>query len=96
MRYVPHSIGNQISFIQRLQGELRKLEHESTIDEKKEETSLGGMRCFQKLISDGMLICILSQQEGKEGSLVCHRTLYLILAYFMNAMKTQQTYRIYK
>lgn len=46
MRYVPHSVGNQISFIQRLQGELRKLEHEPMVRAEKEEKGLEGMVCF--------------------------------------------------
>ena len=55
---------------------------------KKEENGLGGVGCFQKLNCNSMLICILSKVRE---SLVCHND-YLILAYFINAMKTWQTY----
>lgn len=88
MRYVPHSVGNQISFIQRLKGELRKLEHEPMVRAEKEEKGLEGMVCFRKLNSDSMNIYILSQQERRERGLICHTTLYLILANFINAMRT--------
>ena len=46
---------------------------------QKRKNGFVGMRYFQKLNSDSMLICILSQQEIKERGLVRHMTPYLII-----------------
>lgn len=74
MRYVPQSLGEQISFIQRLHGKLRKVEHEPMVGGEKGREWFKKDSMFSKPNSDCMFIYF--NRKEKRGALFI-TTLYL-------------------
>lgn len=67
MRYVPQSLGKQISFIKRLQGKPRKLEHELMVGGEKGREWFKRDSMFSKPYPDCMFMYF--NREEKRGTL---------------------------